>query len=1125
MPREVVGSPWYVFLRTFVLERNLTFDQFAGKGILKETDATWPPTRTKDPLQNDRLNQTVAFEKESKKPRKSLGRRVSFAPKAHIRPFKEDSDKWDDVLGSGPLFGDGGITKFEMPDLSSVRRNSGIFNNIRLSLGADSHEDTSYEVDLKGPADAKSSADETDSDIMMDDETWSEDIISISASKSAAEPVPQNSIGDDSKRRPRDSIAAFFQHARPHHEPVLAETPVAPPPGLVLDKRRMPRDSIAAFFQQPDDESEAENVEEPHAESDDDIEMATEDPTQASVADRILPDDIVPTEEAEWTGYPAVPVEETRLMENEKTKRTEEDTAISMDVSLGEGRVSPRSFPKKEELVKLEGELAQGDLPASRPGHFDIVDPFEQAEGNQADDPAHPSVLNCDPVDDTIAGFFTRVNSNDAKNKDEAAPEISSKSADNNRVLNQLRTITHLEDRDDTIGRFFFHDPNTNKGGMLRRALEADSSDEESHQDPTVAMDLTECVTRVLGTHVDDTTSTTGSVMSNTPTRTATKRRRSSVSSVQRLSNSKKVAKSASVEAMPSPIPTANTRQSPGASAQLSLLEEGATSRTAPSPFRRPSFASEFAGDTSLAGIEDVEDDLMNEHLSMLDDSLMEEAEPNAVATVKEFLQATGIYFQDNLTTSFRRETNAYLRTSEQPTDIDYYKAALLWSSELDTYEFGCKELQKYIEDIREELIQIEEDAEANVPPIFFDVVDGTSEERALIQRQLKATRSITRAEAKESWHVWRANLLNNLSEDFTCNLERLEKDERIIQKFADRTADMMTEGQGYRSQKMIELESARNRLADEEQRDNDRLVALKRREAEQQARLLELKAESEQLRLLCDQEQARESDLLRKKDLLCQAIEKAENICKELMIFDPEELSALRSEYKLLTSMFPWTSVHIASNKYILAYDNAVEVAFIKVDGNHFGVELSVSEPKKPSVLSILPASMTGGRAIVDALGHDSVCGILKNAQQQIGICHGPKDFSRVINHAAYIWNGLRKLYHDIELAREEYDIKCVRPPAEDKRAGRGDHLLGLHLVCFCRKTHVRFEVTLWVAGDGKAEVYPSGRMDWDVNITYGGVSRKEIDDILSAIPAAPGRLMHVLRELDRMTRTVASK
>ena len=152
----------------------------------------------------------------------------------------------------------------------------------------------------------------------------------------------------------------------------------------------------------------------------------------------------------------------------------------------------------------------------------------------------------------------------------------------------------------------------------------------------------------------------------------------------------------------------------------------------------------------------------MDEELDMVEDSFSQdpvqskpdfadELESVKVETLEEFLKVTGTHFLPHVPTSFRRETNSFAIENgtaikylyyilgilsnrnaavDVPTILDYAKAATLWFSELEIYEFGCKELSQYIESGKASLKAREDEIMANTPLIFYEFSEGTEEER-----------------------------------------------------------------------------------------------------------------------------------------------------------------------------------------------------------------------------------------------------------------------------------------------------------------------------------------------------------------------------------------------------------
>ncbi|KAI9005888.1 Spc7 kinetochore protein-domain-containing protein [Gaertneriomyces semiglobifer] len=339
--------------------------------------------------------------------------------------------------------------------------------------------------------------------------------------------------------------------------------------------------------------------------------------------------------------------------------------------------------------------------------------------------------------------------------------------------------------------------------------------------------------------------------------------------------------------------------------------------------------------------------DLMNEELSLVDGSFLEESQPQTIKTVQDFLQATGIYFQDALTTSFRRETNAYLRTTEPPTEIDYCKAAMMWNSELAAYEMGCRLLYSEIEGIRESLKNIVDEAEESTPLIFYDVSECSPPEHGEITRQLKGTRSFTRAEAKEAWHTWRFSLMDDLAKDFAISMKNLTKDQRALQKLAVRYADAIAFSQKVEAACLEELEARKDELERQRIADEEEAAQLEQLQRDQDQKIADLRKEVANLKEACQVVEERESLRLPERELIKDKIAEAEKICEQLMVFDPEELGALRDEYELLVSLFPLSAVHYSPTECTFSYDQAINITLTKCEGDRYAVELSISTPK----------------------------------------------------------------------------------------------------------------------------------------------------------------------------------
>ncbi|KAI9106004.1 Spc7 kinetochore protein-domain-containing protein [Phlyctochytrium arcticum] len=370
-------------------------------------------------------------------------------------------------------------------------------------------------------------------------------------------------------------------------------------------------------------------------------------------------------------------------------------------------------------------------------------------------------------------------------------------------------------------------------------------------------------------------------------------------------------------------------------------------------------------------------DDIFDEQLSMVEDSLAEDAlieEHNAPGSIAEFLKISNICFADSVDEFERRDPSLYAHAADA-AEADYYKAALLWSSELDIYEYGCKELMNQINGLKGDLQAMDEETKCNTPPIFYDLVESLPSEGRQIKDELSKTASLSSAESRSIWRSWRADIVNNLAEDFQCNLKKLEKDERILTRLAG----------ALRSQ-THPLE-ARNREFEQIILDNhtrvEKTIAENKRVSAELAhtRLTNLTKKHDLEQAKSDLQAALQDAKLQAQKLedqhrsFSQAISRAENICQDLTIFDPEELIHLRGEYQLYRALLPWSTGEASPSTLNLVYKQIVRLKFDRASPRkHWRVQIKLED--KESSLPSLSSKDNGGSSFFSLGSAETVGG-----------------------------------------------------------------------------------------------------------------------------------------------------
>ncbi|KAJ3174022.1 hypothetical protein HDU87_007237 [Geranomyces variabilis] len=1016
------------------MDRSTRRQSYAGQGILRAdtNDTTWPPAHAaSSPDSEDgpgELNETCEIIKPRPLVRKSLGRRVSFNPKAHIRPYVKDS-QWQSsdesslsAEGGGSLQRARGMDlraagkKFELPDLSSVRRTSGQYDfslspggpaqKSETSIESESTHDASYEEDLRAPAEDRntsyeSRATELSAD-MLEDSALDEQAPAAEETPSSPPHTPPNA---KTKRMPRDSIAVFFDNPRkttpqkrPFHEAMPADEDAERNADIeTVDAPQTITDSPALTSQPSSEEGEGWPGY-PTAEA------PAESPTK--------PPSVRPAAPVRRNSEQPPHIAELSYDFNDDDSiniSVEPDASVdfgylAMDTSSPARTARPLLFPsphlsRRSRLAQVYDDTIAGFFPKGSPakpasdaqGRIQPPTPRQDQTQNQGERQTDDESSSCsddesiefpasyasrtkqaDQFDDTIAGFFANPPSK-AASEGENSESGSLASCQESRAqvppspalvpyeqavsspcllpYEQVSLAPEspqigagrkfaMEDNDDTIGMFFKGGDATGNQNASGRGA---SNENDSSRMGTIGGVGRGSLNRPEHHDDDDTAQSEDMVFSATPTQSAAERRRSSLRSasrqspaspspaiaatptspqsarrgsparkVPRLDSPPPKSPARKVARLDSPPPKSPKRRTPSKSPKRKRSSTPTTQPVthtelfaSPAPSVPDSAPAAERGTmdvddgVSLAGDNEAEDDLKNANLSMGDVSVMEESKP--VRTVREFLQLTGIWFQDNVatTTGYRRDTNAYLPRDETPHELDYHRAAVLWDTELEVVEFGCRELQQAIDGMRDEVARAEAEAEANPPPIFFDVCEGTVQEHAELSRQLKETRTYARTAAKEEWRAWRTGLMSSVEEYFgSIALEPLREDEQRLRDFAVRVDSMHAAAVDAVAATRKEITQVKQRLSDEDRRLAERREALQRKREEQATMVAELQRECERIQELTAQEERKEKALEDEKVQLRMRIADAESLCKNLMVFDPEEMASLRGGF-----------------------------------------------------------------------------------------------------------------------------------------------------------------------------------------------------------------------------------
>ena len=150
-----------------------------------------------------------------------------------------------------------------------------------------------------------------------------------------------------------------------------------------------------------------------------------------------------------------------------------------------------------------------------------------------------------------------------------------------------------------------------------------------------------------------------------------------------------------------------------------------------------------------------------------------------AQASLKEFLNETGVRFLDNLSNMGRRETIGKPRDSQiiTPARRTYIRNVLI--PETVAVEKACTECVRTIEAQRQFLDEEEGKFNHHPPLAFREFLKNQTEsvERSVILQKLKTLKSVARLFARQSWYEWRKGFETNFQGELTHVLSTLKND------------------------------------------------------------------------------------------------------------------------------------------------------------------------------------------------------------------------------------------------------------------------------------------------------------------------------------------------------------
>lgn len=326
-------------------------------------------------------------------------------------------------------------------------------------------------------------------------------------------------------------------------------------------------------------------------------------------------------------------------------------------------------------------------------------------------------------------------------------------------------------------------------------------------------------------------------------------------------------------------------------------------------------------------------------------------------ASLKDFLNETGVRFLDNLSSLNRRETSGRPRESELVSPGRQLFVDGGSSLESDALDEGCQRLAVMIGELRTELGKAEEQFNHS-PPLPYLEYQRDVAERPVVISKLKTLKSIARLYAKQAWYEWRASLHEGLNARLAENVQIAEERARLLVSFHEQLDGMIKELEPALVHLSDEVATVRERVewAQGGGDDLEHAKQLEQLAAFQQSKLMTIEEEMEGLMAREQQLRAAVELALAKRAELTHALGSLRQEVEASPEASPILLDEQRSGLKLLQGTVGWRLCKI--------YPHEISLMFVR---GAVGVTLGL-ETKTKMTLGSKESSTSGAGAGVSA-------------------------------------------------------------------------------------------------------------------------------------------------------------
>ncbi|KAG8220070.1 Spc7 kinetochore protein-domain-containing protein [Butyriboletus roseoflavus] len=440
---------------------------------------------------------------------------------------------------------------------------------------------------------------------------------------------------------------------------------------------------------------------------------------------------------------------------------------------------------------------------------------------------------------------------------------------------------------------------------------------------------------------------------------------------------------------------------------------------------------------TSPIKVDDPErQEQSSEHPSSLDDIPMrasprgEEEEDSVDDThgpqisIEQFFEMTGIRFMDDIAAPRRSIVHpSVLRPSRRASTeaqiplAEYVVAMALNVPQLELYSHVSKDLQTWVERIKEIHKEAEEEAQKATPPLFQEFVTTDESGQAELLHQLKLIKVYNHAQAKTEWYDWKVQWVEQLHQKANEGFKNLEADAKTLETIIRQAQDVVPSLQQEYDELMTELAKEKAEVAELEGCDQNYLNELKATIAEQSAELDTFHADVKEATTKLDRLEEKLNEVESQKKEVTSVVEDAERRIQMQKNSTRAEIFHLRDELEAFQSLHMWRVTRVLPELFEFSYASSycVSIPCIKFRPVIADIQIRRAENDKAKHKEVFP--------LLSAL-------MLRTANQLV-TRNGDQGIRQIVQCLGDYWASCSQLQAQLKLVSIKFPLLIKETPA----------------------------------------------------------------------------------------------